>query len=312
MWYGAINWKWVVELKKKIHHATRFSRLFLFPKGQQDRDQLLQDGQKDGHEEAEEQHVEPPDREPWQAPRGEWSSSRRWRRWRRQRSRCHSAISCRRRCPRTRWRSVGTKPSVKPPRRCCTGTDRHRGAPVSQPVCLAPFWLSLLSSSILSSSSLPSTMAQNLSIPLAFVALLHLANEKVSLTFKIKTRNNLLCSNQVWAGSLSESLSIDSFCFLLNRTWSWSRWTTCRTSSSDRDSDLLLVLSTSFCSTKCLLKCLFYKNTELERKLFTLHLSCYINISFCCPVFLLVALFVDFSSGEAKTQQNFVRNKSLF
>lgn len=27
-------------------------------------------------------------------------------------------------------------------------------------------------------------MAQNLSVPLAFVALLHLANEKVSLTFK--------------------------------------------------------------------------------------------------------------------------------
>lgn len=28
-------------------------------------------------------------------------------------------------------------------------------------------------------------MAQNLSVPLAFVALLHLANEKVSSTFKI-------------------------------------------------------------------------------------------------------------------------------
>lgn len=36
-------------------------------------------------------------------------------------------LSCRRRCPRTRWRSVGTKSSVKPPRRCCAGTDHHRG-----------------------------------------------------------------------------------------------------------------------------------------------------------------------------------------
>lgn len=35
-------------------------------------------------------------------------------------------------------------------------------------------------------SRLPNTMAQNLSVPLAFVALLHLANEKVS--FALETR----------------------------------------------------------------------------------------------------------------------------
>lgn len=40
------------------------------------------------------------------------------------------------------------------------------------------------SSASSSSSSLPNTMAQNLSVPLAFVALLHLANEKVSQSFK--------------------------------------------------------------------------------------------------------------------------------
>lgn len=129
-----------MALLKKLHSATRFSQPSLFPKGQQDRDQLLQDGQEDGHEEAEEQHVEPPNREPRQAPRGEWSCSRRCRgrRERGRRSRCHSAVSFRRLHPKTRWRSVGKESSVKPPRCYCTGTDLHKGVPVSQPVCLAP------------------------------------------------------------------------------------------------------------------------------------------------------------------------------
>lgn len=43
---------------------TRHTWCPLSPKGQQDRDQLLQDHQEDGHEEAEDQHVEPPDPEP--------------------------------------------------------------------------------------------------------------------------------------------------------------------------------------------------------------------------------------------------------
>lgn len=38
-------------------------------------------------------------------------------------------------------------------------------------------------------SRLPNTMAQNLSVPLAFVALLHLANEKVSFVYYEKKRN---------------------------------------------------------------------------------------------------------------------------
>lgn len=71
-------------------------------------------------------------------------------------------------------------------------------------------------------SRLPSSMAQNLSVPLAFVALLHLANEKVS-------------------PSVTASLGFYRFggarvrmCSVTNRTWSWGRWTTCRTSSSDK------------------------------------------------------------------------------
>lgn len=36
-------------------------------------------------------------------------------------------------------------------------------------------------------SRLPSSMAQNLSVPLAFVALLHLANEKVSSSLDVLT-----------------------------------------------------------------------------------------------------------------------------
>lgn len=150
MCHGALKWKWIVELLKKLHSATRFSQPFLFPKGQQDRDQLLQDGQEDGHEEAEEQHVEPPDREPWQAPRGEWRSSRkcRGRKQRRRKSKCHSAVSFRRLHPMTRWRSVGKESSVKPPRCYCTGMDRHRGCQwVSLFVLLLP---DLLSSFLLS------------------------------------------------------------------------------------------------------------------------------------------------------------------
>lgn len=38
-------------------------------------------------------------------------------------------------------------------------------------------------------SRLPNTMAQNLSVPLAFVALLHLANEKVSFVLKTAILN---------------------------------------------------------------------------------------------------------------------------
>lgn len=56
---------------------------------------------------------------------------------------------------------------------------------------------------------LPSTMAQNLSVPLAFVALLHLANEKVSSPVALVStllRTQLLPSAAI---------------FVSDRTWSW-------------------------------------------------------------------------------------------
>lgn len=195
---GAIKWRWIVELQKKLHCVTRFSLCSLFSKGQQDRDQLLQDGQEDGHEEAEERHVEPSDREPWQAPRGEWSSSSSKEG---EEAEVQVSLCCLPAGGAARGAGGGLwGQSLQWSHQDAGAQVRSatRAAPVSQTARLAPSWPSLLLP-----SSLPSTMAQNLSVPLAFVALLHLANEKVSLTFKIKLQTNLHGLKQVWGRSLS-------------------------------------------------------------------------------------------------------------
>lgn len=129
-------------------------------------------------------------------------------------------------------------------------------------------------------SRLPNTMAQNLSVPLAFVALLHLANEKVSIVFFKPYILKIIWRYQcvVMCTVVLFSLHVAIFIFRLQTTWKvhimlfhmlwW--WVSMLTPKSNKNQNLVSAtifqqLPESFSGPPNILNCPTYERRQSKK-----------------------------------------------